>query len=554
MKKTAILALATLPLISSCAGGTGSRHADDGEQTLEVFAIKLGFGSDWCKNLLDAFEKEDWVKEKYPNLKVYFETSADRSAIGTRLSAGEGVNTVDLVFSDGLSGYLGKDNMGKEYSVNLTNTVYNTKVPGEDVTVYEKLQDDYKKDVMYFEYGQSAFDNDLPFNSYSFYWGSGMMGIVYNEEILRDSFGYSVPPRTTDEFIECLKKVTAGNESYNKGYALMYSNGGEYSQYLYNTWWGQYEGYENYFNYYQGVSFDGDEYVEKSSDIFQQTGRKEAMNALIQMVGNNTYRYSKGAATDFKAAQKYFLKGEGVFMANGDWFAEEMKDDAAKSKYTFKMMKTPIVSAIRNRTPSIKSDEVLAKVVQAIDDGKGTAAASGIEGVTEEDYAIIMEARGIIYSLGAGYDSFIPSYAKSKDVACDFLRFMATDKAQLIYSKSTGGASLPFQYDHKKDTEAYAGYSDLQKSRLDMVESGVYKTQTLPMGNNYPLSKFGHLSEWSSFALSGGQVIDYAKRGSLNAADSTSAKAAYDRDIEYWTANNGNKWNDCLRLAGYFNN
>lgn len=549
-------------LAVACAGVMGSvalfslsacgKNTPDTEQTLEVFCWKGGYGAEWCDKLLDEFEKQDWVKEKYPELQIVFESSADRGAVGTRLSAGEGRNTIDLVFSDGLDGYIGVDNLGKEYSYELTNVVYNSMVPGENVKVIDKLTDDYRKAVMYYKYGESSADLSLPFKAYDFYWASGMMGIVYNVELL-SSFGYTTAPRTTQEFVEACATISSDtSKEYGKEYAIMWSGGADYSQYLYNVWWGQYEGYENYYNYWNGISFDGEDYTEKSSDIFRQIGRKEALDALMDVLSTaNGYRYAKGASTDFKATQRYFTTGEGVFMFNGDWFSEENEDQVNKSQYTFRMMKTPIISSITGKTPTIGNETELREVVSKIDAGYTTAEAAGLSGaVSEADYAKILEARSITYSLGPGCKSLIPVYAKGRDIAADFLRFMATDRAQEVYAEATGGASLPFKYDLKSNETLYEGFSDLQKSRYEMFNESVHGSRVLPYGPNYPLAKFGKLSEWTTFGLNG-TLTSCAMNGTKTG--STSAQAVYDRDIEYWTNNNSQKWYECLRLAGYNN-
>lgn len=549
-KITSLLCATTLAgttlAMASCA-----KEVPDTPETLEVFVSKLGYGAEFAEDLLDAFKEQDWVKEKYPNLTIVFEESADRSAIGTRLSAGEGKNTVDLIMSDSISGYVGQDMSGKEYSCDLTDVVYNTTVPGEDIKVIDKLDPAYKDALQFYAYGENSLNANLDWRSYTFNWASGMMGMLYNEELLT-KFGYAEPPRTTEEFIEACEKITGDSSSwYGKKFALMWSTGADYSQYLYDIWWGQYEGRENYYNYFNGLTFDGEDYSENSADIFKQVGRREALDEMIDLfTTSNGFRYSKGAATDFKAAQRYFTRGEGVFMFNGDWFEQEMREEVAASDYTIKMMKTPILSAITDKTPTIKTDAKLREVVSKIDAGYATAAAAGLSDVSEADYARILEARSITYSLGPGCLTCVPTYATGKQVAFDFLRFMATDEAQKIYMKATRGASLPFVYDVKeKAPEIYAEFSDIQKSRYEMVYESVHGSNVLPYYNNFPLVKFGSLTTWSGFALSNGTVMSYAQQGTKTG--SASAQSAYERDLEYWTTNNSNKWTTCLRQAGY---
>lgn len=557
MKKSAkrILTLACIGVLSTSAfAGCGGNVVSDTDQTLEVFAAKLGYGSYWCEAELNAFKEQDWVKEKYPELKIIFEESADRSAINTRLSAGEGRNSVDLIFSDSVGPYMGKDRTGKEYSCNLTDVVYNTMVPGEDVTVYDKLLDTYKESLMNYSVGESALEQK-DFESYNFNWASGMRGILYNEELL-SGFGYDHAPRTTDELIEASEKIKQGNANYDKGYAFMWSGEADYIGDMYSVWWAQYEGYRQYYNYYNGIFYDGRNYIEKSSKVFEQEGRRESLQTLIDVMNNGDgYMYSYGASIGFKAAQKYFIDGNGVFMANGDWFAEEMKDDMAKSQYTIRMMRTPVISSIIKKTNSINTDEQLRTVIARIDSGcktvdeaksfKGAAGDADISAVTEKDYQTIVAARGVVYSTGPDCDTCIPIYATGKEVAFDFLRFLATDIAQEVYMKATGGASLPFKYNVKeKNPELYNSFSDVQKDRYVMNFESVAEPTVLPKTESFPLVKFGNLSDWSSFALNRTTIVSFAR------ASGETGAAALERDIEYWQANNGRAWSEALRLAG----
>lgn len=550
---TAML-VGTLSFASVFATGCKKNKVPDTEQTLEVFAAKLGYGASWCEAELNAFKEEAWVKEKYPNLNVIFEANADRSAISTRLSAGAGRNTVDLIFSDSVTPFMGKDRAGTEYSCNLTDTVYNTKVPGEDITVYDKLLDTYKEALVYYNVGESALE-EKEFVSYDFNWASGMRGILYNQELL-ESFGYKTAPRTSDELIEMSAKISADKGSYNKGYAFMWSGEADYIEDMYNVWWAQYEGYQQIYNYYNGIFYDGRNYVEKSSKIFEQEGREKALNALIDVMSNSKgYMYPYGSSVKFKAAQKSFIEGNGVFMSNGDWFAEEMKDDIAKSNYTIRMMRSPVISAIKDKTPSVTTDEQLRTIVSRIDAGCATiseavsatpeAGDADISSVSAKDYETILAARLVIYSTGPYCSTCIPVYAEGKEVAFDFLRFLATDKAQEIYMRETGGAALPFKYDVKqKNPELFDKFSDVQKDRYEMEFNSVKSCTVLPKTAAFPLAKYGNLSDWTSFAFNGTTLGMYARQGG------ETAEAAFRRDLDYWQNNDGRAWKDVLRLAG----
>ena len=104
-----------------------------------------------------------------------------------------------------------------------------------------------------------------------------------------------------------------------------------------------------------------------------------------------------------------------MFMACGDWFDMEMKELIADivnnggKAYNVQMMKTPVISAIIDRLTTVKDDATLSKVVKAVDAG-----ADSFEGVSEDDFKIIKEARNILYSVGNYHTA----------LSCLFLHFL----------------------------------------------------------------------------------------------------------------------------------
>lgn len=95
MKKVSILALSALLAASTClAGSCGKNVVPDDEQTLQIYVFQAGYGTKWCKDLIELFKEQDWVKEKYPELKIPAPTENDVSSFAeSRLSAGEKGNT-----------------------------------------------------------------------------------------------------------------------------------------------------------------------------------------------------------------------------------------------------------------------------------------------------------------------------------------------------------------------------------------------------------------------------------------------------------------------------
>ena len=581
LKRGLALTLATAASVSAFGMAGCKQKTSDTEETLEVFLWEAGYGVQWCKDLLAAFEQEDWVKAKYPNLEIVFSKDGNKSTYTTKIDAGEKSNTVDLFMTASLANYVGKDASGYEFFADLTEKVFNQDVPGENVKVKDKMLPTYLDSIRYYELGEDS-NSDVPFKSYVYPWASGMDSILYNADHL-EAFGLEVP-LTTRQFIEACATISGKggglNDYYstqideNGGYAIMTDGSGNYWSYLYPVWWGQYEGIEEYYNFFNGVyKTSPEDEGTISSLVFKQKGKLHSLTTMEDILKwNNGYVYKKSSGLEYKQAQTNFLKGDGVFYANGDWFAKEMEttkkeiveEYGDKYDYNIRMMRMPVVSEIIEKTPSIPNEETLRAVIRAIDEGYSTVAyalqatKNELVNVTEEDYAKIMEARGIVHAIGPLHQAGVPSYAKGKEIAFDFLRYMATDEAQEIYMKATGGASLPFNYDLK--TKNNALYNELfgssnvfaiEQDRLSYLYDQCYETNVLPDPNSFPLVKWGEMSDVHS--LNGLSITAYfIAKGSI--AD---GKALYDNDILYycgaWNEEDqkyeGGKFDECRSLA-----
>lgn len=556
--------------LGNVGGGVyGTNLGMNTDQTLEVLCWDAGYRTQWCSDLLKAFMQEEWVQEKYPNLVIDFTADGNGTTITTKIDAGERANTVDLFFTGGIGKYIGKDTSGYEWFSDLTDNVYTKTVPGEgELTVKEKMLDSYVESMRYYEKGQdSNMADEVPFKSYTFPWASGMDSILYNADHLA-KLKMEVP-LTTDQFIDTCKTISKGKSlSYNNkadgDYAILRDASGAYWAYVYPVWWAQYEGLAEYRNFFNGVS-NG----RISAEVFRQKGKLYSLEVFEQILKyENGYVYKKNAGLDFMQAQTRFLKGDGVFYANGDWFAKEMEDRATEIReeydgleYEIRMMPVPIVSKIIEKTPSIKNDEMLRSVIRCIDAGYADVAAvrqdpSFVEGekiatVTEEDYKYIKDARGLTHALGPNHQAGVPSYAKGKEVAYDFLRYMATDKAQEIYMKATGGASLPFEYDLEKENNAL--YKELfegegkkifaiEKDRLNFMYNQTYEMVALPDPDSFPLVTQGGMA--AIYSLGGHSVV--AAFGNKGAT--TTAQQVWEDDISYYIDNGG--FNKCRTNAG----
>ena len=528
MKKIIPLILGVSSLL--LAGCTNKDTNRDTTETLEIYVWNGGYGTEWCSSLIEQFKSQDWVKEKYPNLEVLPPVINDvYSYASSKLSTGTR-NTIDLMFTPGAREYFGSSGE----LADLTDDVYNQLVPGEEVLWKDKADQSYNFSNRYIDP-----KNPSQTSYYCVSWAGGMGGILYNETIL-NSLNIKVP-NTTDELIKICQDVKAregaSDGKYNKGFSFIQTyDAVEYFEYLFPIWWAQYEGMKGYTNFYNGI--DGNRY---SKNIFNQQGRKYALDVFDAILNyDKGYLAPASFRYEYMQGQLLFLQGNGLFHANGDWFDNEMRDLAKEIKdmNTFKTMRTPIISQLGTKLGI--SDSELSKLVDYVD-GNGTLIdfTSSTGYTNEEVIEEVTAARGIVQSIGPNHQAVIPSHAEGKQVAIDFLRFMASDIALEAYMKATGGNTLPFSFNIKeKNMDLYNTFSTIQQSRIDYFTNEQFELSTLPSESGFPLYTYSGLKPFIK--------TNFYETFSIH--DNTKKSDDFMQEtIDYWT---DEKWSRALRDAG----
>lgn len=549
-KKLLSISMASVVALAAFAGCVDKKDDVDHNAVnhLDVFCFNAGYGVEWAEQQAKAFIQQDWVKEKYGEATYSFDYNDIDGYVGDRLRSGSAINQYDVMFDCGSVNHLLETKIGSDYVIENLSDLYAKEIPGEGVKYADKMHDFYLSQAKVRVGAEQTY-------MYT-YWASGMSGIIYNATLL-EKMGYQVPV-TTDEFVSILADVKAKDGThadYEHKYAIMASAATGYWRDVLPIFWAQYEGIEEYENFFNGIS-EG----TYSKDVVKQEGRKEAVLTLEQILdGDKGYMTPSASIYDFKDSQTNFLMGMGLFIAEGDWFeyetseiSEGIKDYVLETKgysYDFKMLKTPIISSIVNKTPSIQAlatergvtnDQALALVIKDVDAGNVTCS---YPTVTPADYAIIVEARNVINSLGVNHKAVIPSYAAAKDMAKDFLLFCASDKGLEIYAKYTNGGALPFDYDlQTKAPTVYENISLLQKTRLDIIKSNNFgDVKILADYNAYPLCWKGGFAPWVTVFN-----FEVAFGSPTGNANKVKAIDVYNGDIAHWT---DFKWNEVMAKA-----
>ncbi len=545
MKKSIVKIGAVALAVGTLFGaGCGKDKVDSSSpETLEVYIFNAGYGYEWCQTLLDAFKEETWVKEKYPNLAVDLTHNEVENYATDMLNGSASTNKYEIIM--GLNLYKSLGDAGR--AEDLTKTVYETTVPGENVRYIDKMYSSVLRSNLNATSNPAATDT-----YYTTTWATGMTGIVYNENALQ-KVGKPVP-NTTDELIDIMKYVKSNTISgYDQKYSFVTYTSSAYTNYMLNTWWAQYEGCEEYANFFEGYDSSTNSI---SSAVLSQEGRLKALEVLESVMSKDKgYVYLNPAPgrEAYRTTQNQLVMGKGLFMANGDWFDNEMRSFCEGLQQTqghcdtIKLMKTPVISSIISQTPSIENDAELSALITAIDAGSKALSGTGYD-VEQDDFNRILDARTVVYSIGPGHNAVVPKTAVGKEVAYDFLRFMATDKALALYIEATNGASLPFNYDCKaQNVELYNKLSPMQKDRLDYFDGYQKAIDILPAEYSFPLVFFGGLSAFKSVdGKAGMEFLSGYSKGNYASA----AERIFREDIKYWTDEFDRNWNTAVAEAG----
>lgn len=377
---------------------------------------------------------------------------------------------------------------------------------------------------------ERLFETDKAYYTY-------MEGKYYAMPYVRETWGLLYSPEV---FEKCeLEVPNTTNELYalseemllRYGVMPMLSNGvtPQYWEGLLNTWWAQYEGFNGYLNYWNGVNENG----EYTNEIFRQQGRVESLTVLENLMKNDYLANECFNATiSHVDAQAKFLMGSmGAgnetfgMLVDGSWAIDEMEPvmEQIYAMYVrypeVRMMKTPVISSIINRCPSIESDEELSALIDAIDAGK-----SSFDGVSDEDFRIVYEARNMCTTTGTDICMSAKARPSQKTIAQYFLAALGSEGGLDFLATTTGARTA---YEHYLPEDVYEGLSEFRKSvwdnttgknlDMDMMTMVI----PLPENNHFLLSQMGGLKAFYSTINGGTYNTPFVAmyRGNVTAAE-----------------------------------
>lgn len=541
VKKMLVFALAATV---ACGIFTGCGEKND-PNTLNIKVYEAGYGTDCVYAVAERFE------ELNPGITVNVDPNSDGAILRTEMPSGPSINFTDLYMAGGVFfdlyglGQFTVDGVTYPNQFADLSDVYENPAYNETKPIKDKMFGEYYE--YFHEYNMAP-------------WMAGAQGIVYNSKMF-DTYDWNDGriPVTTDELLAtCQEIIETKAYSTNKNSEgeeitispFTFSKEDQYWEAVYLEWWAQYDGLESYKLFYEGKNAEG----KYNANCADTDGQYETMKVLDAILGTytqegetktprtNIYCDTKLSAKTYIDVQSAFLNAEGArknetgattaaMLPMGDWLENEMwknySEQLESGEIEFKLMKTPIISAIRKQTPSIKDDATLAEVVRYIDGGEtGTAPA----GVDPDDIAIIREARGLSSAPGVGHVMMIPVYSSKIELAKDFIRFLYSDEGIALFSEAGHGINLPLEYDYSNADWV----STFQMSKFEVVDQTqhyVIRYNNAPMSYRAGLKPLMNVLQYASFVsyMNAESAQDYMSADTLYQLNVTEVSRIWDR-------------------------
>lgn len=433
MKKILGLILCVLMAVPAAFAGCGGSGGSD--NTFVVSYYNGGYGSEWLKQAADSFGAQKGIK-----VRLVAEADYDCGA-SVKLTSGK--NLPDLYIA---SSGTWREWVTKDYLEDLTD-VYEayTSVTDSSLKGYSsenggqiKIKDYLDQRFIDYPYMQKRMGTG-DFKPWVLQWSVQPCGFAYNTDILyatvhNDKNGkidgvntgakWNRFPEKVSELITYFLDIDDNNAANTYGgNKIQLGWSGVQADTLFGmirTWWAQsqgvntsnYEGEGTFFDFFNyGNTTDGK--TEKqtfSSKVFEQTGlvkAYETLQSIIVDTENKTYKNSDSQVQGMRStdAQAAFIKGNYAVIPASSWLEYEERDflDTDKDgKNDINFVYHPIVS---------------------LDDYSGT----------QYTYCKI------------GDIMFVPSKAKNKELAKEFLVYLSSEENNMTFSKITGSVK-PFQY------------------------------------------------------------------------------------------------------------
>lgn len=409
----------------------------EGKTKLKL-SYSTGYKHGWIRQLSRAFLLDEAGKDYYIILDPDSELT---TSVSSKLESGANLSDIYMPLASNWYSYA---SLG--YLENLDD-LYSQKVPGEEVTVGDKMLGSWKT------YGKSIYQNEK--HNFIFPWNENVTGIVYNKTMF-DKYGWAVPVTYADLDALC-KKIIADTKGKVAPFVYPGTVSGGYWDFVGTNWWLQASGVEGLNKFMEFESAEVYNPMKAPGD-----GKLSMLEAFEELIVANrtTYTLKGSASKDHLMSQVSFAQGQAAMIPNGSWIE---KESGTAIKDEIRMMQVPMLA-------NAKTDK----------DGKPIK----INYTGQPDYMLI------------------PSKADNKEGAKKFLAFTCKDELLLKYTSLTG-APRPFDYDISK-----AEVTPFVKSCIDIWSNSTswFESSTSKFWTSGKASKFQTTNPYTTLLSKAGTI------------------------------------------------
>ncbi|MGP4038739.1 carbohydrate ABC transporter substrate-binding protein [Gracilibacillus sp. D59] len=313
-----VLLLLGLILFGCSSDDSSGSSKDQGEENdsesngesevLDIAVFEGAYGSDYWTAVADKFMEEN------PGTQINIESNPKiGDLIRPKIVSG---NPPDLIYLNAADPSGVTQALIDEKGIEEITDLFDRTVPGEDVTIKEKLIDGALESKFMAPYG----DGKVYLAPYNY----NLMGLWYNKELFENE-SISIP-ETWDEFFDYTEVATEHDralftyQGIHPGYLeeilvpAIYDRGGQ-------------EALDQFLNY--DPEFWKSDVALDVLSIFEQIGSTD--NALMEGT----------IALNHTQSQTSFMQGDAMFIPNGNWFETEMEDAPTEDPFGFGFMGVP---------------------------------------------------------------------------------------------------------------------------------------------------------------------------------------------------------------------
>ncbi len=317
-KSKSLLLLFLLSVVLFGCSNNESSNNDQGSETdsesngesevLDIAVFEGAYGSDYWTAVADKFMEDN------PEIQINIESNPKiGDLIRPKIVAG---NPPDLIYLNAADPSGVTQGLIDEKGIEEITDLFDREVPGEDVTIKEKLIDGALKSKFMAPYG----DGKVYLAPYNY----NLMGLWYNKKLFENE-GLSIP-ETWDEFFS-------------------YTDVAEENDRALFTYQGIHPGYLEEIIvpaiYDRGGQESLDQFLNYDPEFWKTDVALDVLSIFEQISSTENGLMEGTIALNHTQSQTSFMQGDAMFIPNGNWFETEMEDAPTEDPFEFGFMGVP---------------------------------------------------------------------------------------------------------------------------------------------------------------------------------------------------------------------